>query len=95
MKKLLRHNSLSLVLTLWLFLLWALQSWAGFVAAQKERRDQGDFLTSAGFWFQCMQNWQSEFLAVLAIVTLPIFLRPHGSPESWKVWAPHLKTGKE
>ena len=53
------------------------------------------FSTGAEFWFQSMQNWQSEFLAVLAVVVLSIWLRHHASPESKCVWAPHRKTGKE
>ena len=36
------------------------------------------FLTTAEFWFQSLQNWQSEFLAVAAIVCLSIFLRQQG-----------------
>jgi hypothetical protein len=40
------------------------------------------FLTTSDFWFQSMQNWQSEFLAVGALVLLSIGLRQHGSPES-------------
>jgi hypothetical protein len=34
-----------------------------------------------------MQNWQSEFLAVAAIVLLTIHLRQQGSPESKPVHA--------
>lgn len=45
-------------------------------------------------WFQSFQNWQSEFLAVLSIVVLSVFLRQHGSPESKKVDDPNSKTGK-
>jgi hypothetical protein len=45
------------------------------------------------FWFQSFQNWQSEFLAVGALVVLSIFLRQRGSPESKPVAAPHSKTG--
>jgi len=41
-----------------------------------------DYLTGAQFWFQALQNWQSEFLAVFAIAVLSIFLRHKGSPES-------------
>jgi hypothetical protein len=47
------------------------------------------------FWFESLQNWQSEFLAVLAIVVLSIFLRQRGSPESKPVDAPHWQTGNE
>ncbi len=53
-----------------------------------------EFVTSSTFWFQSFQNWQSEFLAVLAIVTLTVFLRQEGSPESKAVGDPNSKTGK-
>lgn len=53
-----------------------------------------EFTVDAEFWFQSMQNWQSEFLAVLAIVVLSIWLRHHASPESKCVWASHRHTGK-
>jgi hypothetical protein len=45
------------------------------------------------FWFESFQNWQSEFLAVFAIVVLTIFLRERGSAESKPVAAPHADTG--
>jgi len=51
------------------------------------------FVTTGEFWFQSMQNWQSEFLAVAALAVLAIFLRQQGSPESKPVGAPHDKTG--
>lgn len=46
------------------------------------------------FWFESMQNWQSEFLSVAAIVFFSIYLRQQGSPESKPVDAPHNETGK-
>jgi hypothetical protein len=52
------------------------------------------FLGSSDFWFQSMQNWQSEFLAVGCLVVLGIRLRQHGSPESKPVTAPHDQTGE-
>ncbi len=51
------------------------------------------FATTAAFWFQSFQNWQSEFLAVAAIVLLTIVLRQRGSSESKPVAAPHDQTG--
>lgn len=54
----------------------------------------GEFISSADFWFQSLQNWQSEFLAVGAIVVLSIWLRQRGSPESKPVSAPHAQTGE-
>jgi len=51
------------------------------------------YLTTSRFWFESLQNWQSEFLAVFAIVVLSIFLRQRGSSESKPVAAPHAMTG--
>jgi len=51
------------------------------------------YMTTAQFWYESFQNWQSEFLAVLAIVVLSIRLRQWGSPESKPVHAPHTETG--
>ncbi|QJW91098.1 hypothetical protein HNV11_17800 [Spirosoma taeanense] len=52
------------------------------------------FLGTNEFWFQSLQNWQSEFLSVLSIVVLSIYLRQKGSPESKPVDAAHDQTGK-
>jgi len=52
-----------------------------------------DYVWSSRFWFESFQNWQSEFLALLAMVVLSIFLRQRGSPESKPVDAPHHETG--
>ena len=49
-----------------------------------------EFIRTSQFWFESFQNWQSEFLAVGAIVVLTIFLRQRGSPESKPV---HESTG--
>ncbi|GAB3903218.1 hypothetical protein GCM10028803_31270 [Larkinella knui] len=54
----------------------------------------GQFLGTSEFWFQSLQNWQSEFLSVLSIVVLTIFLRQKGSPESKPVDAPNQQTGE-
>ncbi|MFI6267048.1 DUF6766 family protein [Micromonospora sp. NPDC051006] len=51
------------------------------------------FLGTSDFWFQSMQNWQSEFLAVGTLVVLSIFLRQHASPESKPVTVAHAETG--
>lgn len=52
-----------------------------------------EYMTKPQFWYESFQNWQSEFLAVLAIVVLSIWLRQWGSPESKPVHAPHSETG--
>ena len=46
------------------------------------------------FWFESFQNWQSEFLAVGALVVLSIWLREQGSPESKPVHSAHDDTGR-
>ncbi len=51
------------------------------------------FMQSSSFWFQSFQNWQSEFLAVGAIVGLTVVLRQKGSAESKPVAAPMSETG--
>ncbi|MFF0204476.1 DUF6766 family protein [Streptomyces sp. NPDC005017] len=57
-------------------------TWAGYVA-------------TADFWNRTLQNWQSELLAVAAMVVLSIYLRQRGSPESKPVGAAHTTTGIE
>jgi hypothetical protein len=52
-----------------------------------------DYLRTSQFWFESLQNWQSEFLAIAAMVVLSIHLRQRGSPESKPVAAPHSHTG--
>jgi len=50
-----------------------------------------EYVLTSRFWFESLQNWQSEFLAVGALIVLSIFLRQRGSPESKPVAAPHDK----
>jgi hypothetical protein len=51
------------------------------------------YLGTSRFWFESFQNWQSEFLAVAAIVGASVYLRQKGSPESKPVAEPHGETG--
>jgi hypothetical protein len=51
------------------------------------------YLGTSRFWFESFQNWQSEFLAVAAIVGASVYLRQKGSPESKPVAEPHRETG--
>jgi hypothetical protein len=93
-------NSLSLA-----FLMLFLISFVGHAAtgAQKYSEEQMEhgspetvgtlaYMKTAQFWYESFQNWQSESLAVLAIVVLSISLRQWGSPESKPVHAPHSET---
>jgi hypothetical protein len=51
------------------------------------------YLGNSRLWFESFQNWESEFLSVLAIVVFSIFLRQKGSPQSKPVDAPFAETG--
>ena len=51
------------------------------------------YLGSSQFWFESFQNWQSEFLSLVGMVVLSIFLRQRGSPESKPVAAATWETG--
>jgi hypothetical protein len=95
------RNSLSLTfmaLFLASFLLHALTGSREFNSEQAsagstDRVSTWGYMNRSQFWFESLQNWQSEFLAVAAIVVLSIVLRQHGSPESKPVHAPHSATG--
>jgi len=52
-----------------------------------------DYIMGSRFWFESLQNWQSEFLSIFAIMVLTIFLRQQGSPQSKPVDAPNMETG--
>jgi hypothetical protein len=94
------ENSLSLALFLLFIISFCLHSYGSWQSANVENRIKGlpeekflNYLTDTRLWFESFQNWQSEFLAVAAIVLLSIFLRQKGSPESKPVDAPHSHTG--
>lgn len=53
------------------------------------------YMGTSRFWFESLQNWQSEFLAMALMVVLSIYLRQKGSPESKPVDAPHTQTGSD
>jgi hypothetical protein len=54
-----------------------------------------EYLGSPDFWNRTLQNWQSEFLAVGAMIALSIFLRQRGSSESKPVGLPHHVSATE
>jgi len=95
------EHSLSLTLTL-LFLLSFL---AHFAASHRDYNHEqvlkhlptetaAQYLGNSKFWFESFQNWQSEFLSVLGIIVLSIFLRQKNSPQSKPVDAPNSQTGE-
>ncbi|GAB3595452.1 hypothetical protein GCM10027408_01500 [Microbacterium tumbae] len=89
-------NSLLIVMGAVFVLSWAAQSLAGLVVANEENAMHGqaaitwgEYVAGPDFWDRTLQNWQSEFLAVAAMVLLSIVLRQRGSAESKPVGAPH------
>jgi hypothetical protein len=95
-------NSLGLTMGLIFLGSWAAQAVAGRAAynAAQLRAFQdpvglGEYLAAPDFWNRTLQNWQSEFLAILSMALLSIFLRQRGSPESKPVGAAHSATGVE
>lgn len=95
------RNSLTLAFMLLFLFSFLVHALSGVRKENQESLAHGEpsvtvweFLTSSEFWFESMQNWQSEFLAVFSMVTLSIFLRQKGSPESKPVAAPHSETGE-
>lgn len=64
------------------------------VHGRPERVTTLGYMGTSQFWFESLQNWQSEFLAVGSMVVLTIFLREKGSMESKPVDAPHDETGE-
>jgi hypothetical protein len=95
------RNSLSAAFLGCFALSWLLHAVTGGRAYSAEQQAHGEaavstlqYMARSQFWFESFQNWQSEFLAVGAIVVLSIFLRQQGSPESKPVHAPNAQTGE-
>ena len=94
------ENSLGLALLSLFLLSFLMHAWSGSAHYSQEQLEHGgeavgmlEYLATSQLWFESFQNWQSEFLAVLAMVVLSIFLRQKGSPESKPVHAAHSDTG--
>ncbi|HMJ95635.1 MAG TPA: DUF6766 family protein [Thermoleophilaceae bacterium] len=96
------ENSLVLVMTtIWLGT-WLAQSLTGVAQYNADQLDHqqdplswSHYITTASFWENTLENWQSEFLAVGSMAILAVYLRQRGSPESKPVGAPHGATGVE
>lgn len=98
---LLYKNSLSIAFTLLFFASVWLHARGGAEVYNIEQMDKQEplvtmwgYMATSRFWFESFQNWQSEFLSIVSIVGLSIFLRQQGSPESKPVDAPHDETGE-
>jgi hypothetical protein len=95
-------NSLGLTMGVIFLGSWTAQAVAGRAAynAAQLRAFQdplafGEYLAAPDFWNRTLQNWQSEFLAILSMALLSIYLRQRGSPESKPVGSSHSATGVE
>ncbi|MDB5099760.1 MAG: hypothetical protein JWM80_4181 [Cyanobacteria bacterium RYN_339] len=90
------EHSLSLALFTLFAISFALHAVGGvgvFNEDEHQHLSVWQFLLGPTFWFQSMQNWQSEFLSVGALTVLSIFLRERGSTQSKPVDAPDGQTG--
>jgi hypothetical protein len=96
------EHSLSLVFLLLFLVSFVLHAVGGARAHNAEQLRHGgkavtlsEYLGTSQFWFESFQNWQSEFLALVAMVFFSVWLRQRGSPESKPVHAPHDETGSD
>ncbi|MBD0375652.1 MAG: hypothetical protein ICV51_08505 [Flavisolibacter sp.] len=95
------EHSLCYALSL-LFILSFLLHWYGSLKDYNEEQllkgkpteTAMQYLGNSRLWFESFQNWESEFLSILALVAFSIFLREKGSPQSKPVDAPNSETGE-
>ncbi len=93
-------NSLSIAFTILFCISFLFHFWGSLIEQNEENVGKGlpvescvTYIMKSRFWFESFQNWQSEFLAVVSIVILSIWLRQKGSPESKPVDASYKETG--
>jgi hypothetical protein len=84
-------NALSLVFGLLFLASLAGQAWAGWAQLNQAQHAEGlgkvrlgEYLTSADFAVDVVENWQSEYLQFLVYIMLTIWLVQKGSTESKK-----------
>ena len=94
------ENSLSLALFALFLIAFVLHGVGGTLEYNLDQLAHGDetvttlqYFGSSQFWYESLQNWQSEFLSIAVMVLLSIHLRQRGSPESKPVDSPHSETG--
>jgi hypothetical protein len=79
------------------FVTHAVSGAAGYSEEQLEHGGQAvapiAYLGTSQFWFESLQNWQSEFMVVAVLAGAAVYLRQRGSSESKPVHAPHDETG--
>jgi hypothetical protein len=96
------NHSLSLALFLLFAMSFALHAVGGAREHSLQELAHGgaavgviEYVGTAQFWFESLQNWQSEFFSIGVMIVFSIVLREKGSPESKPVDAPHSLTGHE
>jgi hypothetical protein len=89
-------HSLSIVFSLLFLISFALHIFGGHREYAREQLlnhqpepTVSDYVMSGKFWFESMQNWQSEFLSLAAMVFGSVYLRERGSAESKRIDSPH------
>ncbi|MET7279286.1 DUF6766 family protein [Kribbella sp. NPDC005582] len=94
------ENSLAIAFGIVFFLSFWLHAVTGAGAYSEDQQLHGgeavtawQYLGTSQFWFESFQNWQSEFLAVAAIIGGSVYLRQRKSSQSKPVHAPHAETG--
>jgi hypothetical protein len=94
------ENSLAIAFGLAFLLSFWLHAATGAASYSEEQQLHGaeavttwQYLGTSQFWYESFQNWQSEFLAVAAIIGGSIYLRQRRSAQSKPVHAPHSTTG--
>lgn len=97
---LLYENSLAImfvVLFIGAFVAHAVSGAAAFSEEQALHGEPGvtavEYMGTAQFWFESLQNWQSEFMVVALLVFASVWLRQRGSSESKPVAAAHSASG--
>ena len=93
------NHSLSIAFALLFLISFILHFYGSYKDYNDENLNRGkvsmhwfDYLKESRFWFESLQNWQSEFLAVFSLVILSVWLREKGSPESKPVDMAHDET---
>ena len=94
------ENSLLILFVVLFVASFLLHLVGGAAAFSEEQLEHGgaavspwEYLGSSQFWFESLQNWQSEFLVVAVLVGAAVFLRQRGSGESKPVATPHAESG--
>lgn len=91
--KAIRHtiysHSLGLAMLLLFIGSFSLHAFGGTAAYNQDNSLHGEakvsvpaYVASSQFWYESLQNWQSEFLAIGVLLLLSIKLRERGSPQS-------------